>query len=195
MKFPALIIALCLALAIAAGGCGGSGDSSDVSSGPVAPAASTGSTESTDSEESTDSTESDSKESTDSEEVRATTKKKKPKVTVPKGISPDKFTIKELEKGTGPSVKPGDTVTIQYVVAGYDSKREIDSSWDRQPYTYTVGSGEALKGGERGIQGMKVGGRRELVIPGKLAYGPEGLAPSIGPNETLIMVIDLLALK
>lgn len=190
MKFPALIIALCLALAVAAAGCGSSGDSSEESSGPLAPAESTGSTESTDPEESTGA-----KESTDPAEVRATTKKKKPKVTVPKGISPEKFTIKELEKGTGPSVKSGDTVTIQYVVTGYDSKQEVDSSWDRKPYTFTLGSGEALKGGERGVEGMKVGGRRELVIPGRLAYGPEGLAPTIGPNETLIMVIDLLALK
>jgi len=114
---------------------------------------------------------------------------------VPKGVSPKRFAITELEKGTGPSAKPGDTVTIHYVVVGYDSKREVDSSWERQPYTFTIGSGEALKGGERGVEGMKVGGRRELVIPGNLAYGAEGVPPDIAPNETLIFAVDLLAIQ
>jgi len=189
MKFSVLIVALCLALAAAVAGCGSSGSTSDSSSESNTPAESTGSTESTESTESTSPG-----ESTDSAELPAT-KKTKPKVTVPKGISPKKFAIKELEKGTGPSVKSGDTVTIQYVVVGYDTKREVDSSWNRGPYTFTLGAGEALKGGERGVEGMKVGGRRELVVPGKLAYGSEGQPPFIGPNETLIMVVDLLALK
>ena len=190
MKFSVLVATLCIVLVTAVAGCGGGSDSSSSSS------VSSASTESADRGDSTTSTEStDAGEPKDSPEVRATTKKTKPKVTVPNGISPKKFTIKDLEKGTGRAVRPGDTITIQYVVTGYDSKREVDSSWDRAPYTFTVGSGEALKGGERGVEGMKVGGRRELVIPGKLAYGPEGLAPTIGPNETLIMVIDLLAIK
>jgi peptidylprolyl isomerase len=188
MKLLALS-AVCLAL-IAAVGCGGGSDPSDGSSGSSAAAESTGSTEAS-------TTETSSPEKTESAPAKPlpTTDKTKPKVTVPKGISPNKFSIKELEKGTGPSAKKGDTVTIEYVVTGYDSKVEVDSSWDRKPYTFTLGSGAAVKGGERGIEGMKVGGRRELVIPGKLAYGPEGLAPTIGPNETLIFVVDLLAIE
>lgn len=124
------------------------------------------------------------------------TDKTKPTVTVPKGVSPSKFLIREIEKGTGPSAKRGDTVSIHYVVVGYDSKQKVDSSWGRGPYTFTIGSGEALKGGEQGVEGMKVvGGRRELLIPGKLAYGAAGYPPEIGPNETLVMVVDLLALE
>ncbi|HEU4944897.1 MAG TPA: FKBP-type peptidyl-prolyl cis-trans isomerase [Solirubrobacterales bacterium] len=171
---------LCLALTIAVTGCGGSSDSSSSS---------------VESSAATESTESSEASPTSEKAKPVATDKTKPKVTVPKGIDPEKFVTRDLEKGTGASVKSGDKATIHYVVVGYNSKREVESTWSQGPYTFTVGSGEVLKGGELGIQGMKVGGRREMIIPGNLAYGPAGRAPTIGSNETLIFVVDLLAVE
>ena len=177
MKLPAFILALCVALAIAVAGCGGGSDSSTESSSASTEAS--GSTE----------------ESSSSEESSASGKKTKPKVTVPKGISPKNFATKELEEGTGATAKKGDEVTVQYVGVGYDSEEEFDSSWGKEPFSFTLGAGQVIKGWEQGVEGMKVGGRRELLIPGNLAYGPAGSPPSIGPNETLIFVIDLLSVN
>ncbi len=188
MKFSLIILALCAALATAIAGCGGSSDSS---------------TSSTESSASTEAGESSTKSGESSEESGGSVpkaspneKKTKPTVTVPKGISPNTFATKELEEGTGPEAKKGDEVTVQYVGVGYDSEKEFDSSWSRkEPFSFTLGAGEVIKGWDQGVEGMKVGGRRELLIPGELAYGAEGRPPSIAPNETLIFVIDLLSVK
>jgi peptidylprolyl isomerase len=120
----------------------------------------------------------------------------KPKVTVPSTPAPKKLTEKELVEGTGPEAKAGDEVTVQYVGVGYESGEEFDASWDRgEPFSFNLGAGEVIAGWDQGVVGMKVGGRRELTIPGELAYGPAGSPPEIGPNETLIFVIDLLAVR
>ena len=186
MKFPLIIMAMCVALAIAVAGCGGGSDSSTESTESGASTETSGSSESSTS----------SAESGEGTGDGKTKTKTKPKVTVPKGISPKNFATKELEEGTGATAKSGDEVTVQYVGVGYDSEEEFDSSWSRnEPFTFTLGAGEVIKGWDKGVAGMKVGGRRELLIPGNLAYGPEGRPPSIGPNETLIFVIDLLAVK
>jgi peptidylprolyl isomerase len=179
MKFPLMILALCAALVLAIAGCGGSSDSSTGSKESTEPSATTGSTEA--SKESTESTTAD--------------KKTKPKVTVPKGISPKNFATKELEPGTGPRAKAGDEVTVQYVGVGYDSEEEFDSSWGKEPFPFTLGAGQVIKGWDQGVEGMKVGGRRELLIPANLAYGAEGRPPQIAPNEALIFVIDLLSIN
>jgi peptidylprolyl isomerase len=122
--------------------------------------------------------------------------KTKPEVAVPDGAPPKKPAIRDLEEGSGPAAKAGDEVTVQYVGVGYDSKEEFDSSWSRsEPFTFTLGAGEVIPGWDQGVAGMKVGGRRELTIPANLAYGPAGSPPVIGPNETLIFVVDLLAVK
>jgi peptidylprolyl isomerase len=174
MRLPASILVLCLALAIAVAGCGGGSDSS-----------SSESTEASGSSESSESTESSS-----------TAKKTKPTVTVPKGVSPKKFAFRDLEVGTGATAKAGDKVTVQYVGVGFDTEEEFDSSWSRnEPFSFKLGAGEVIKGWDKGVEGMKVGGRRELLIPGNLAYGAAGSPPSIGPNETLIFVIDLEAVE
>jgi len=157
-----LIVAACLALGLAA--CGG-GDSTS------------GSTEA----------------STTAAESPGSAEKTKPKVTVPKGAPPKELEIKEIEEGTGEEAKAGDEVTVQYVGVNYKSGKEFDASWDRgEPFTFQLGAGMVIPGWDQGVEGMKVGGRRELIIPPELAYGPEGSPPSIGPNETLIFVIDLL---
>jgi peptidylprolyl isomerase len=163
-----LTFALCAALALAIAGCGGS-DSSTESSGETA--SSSGSDVSTD-------------------------LKVKPKVTVPDGEPPKKLEEIEVVEGDGAEAKSGDKVTVQYVGVGYESEEEFDSSWSRnEPFSFSLGAGEVIKGWDQGIAGMKVGGRRELIIPANLAYGPAGSPPVIGQNETLIFVVDLLAVK
>jgi peptidylprolyl isomerase len=125
-----------------------------------------------------------------------TNEKTKPKVTVPKGAPPKKLVTKDLEVGTGPAAKAGDEVSVQYVGVGYDTKKEFDASWNYgQPFSFPLGAGAVIPGWDQGVEGMKVGGRRELIIPPNLAYGPAGAPPSIGPNETLIFVVDLEAIN
>jgi peptidylprolyl isomerase len=168
VKTLMLTITVCAGLAIA--GCGSSSDSS------------TGTSEST----ATTTSESTSAEATGGE-------KAKPKVTVPKGAPPKKLEIKEIEEGSGAEAKSGDEVTVQYVGVDYKNGKEFDSSWSRnEPLPLTLGAGRVIPGWEQGIEGMKVGGRRELIIPPELAYGETGYPPSIAPNETLVFVIDLL---
>jgi peptidylprolyl isomerase len=164
-----LIISLCVALALAVAGCGSSSDDSS----------STGAT---------------SEATTTESSGGDTNLNAKPKVTVPDGPPPKKLEEKEIVEGDGAEAKAGDEVTVQYIGVGYDSKEEFDSSWSRgEPSTFDLD--QVIPGWNQGIAGMKVGGRRELTIPASLAYGPTGSPPLIGPNETLIFVVDLLAVK
>jgi peptidylprolyl isomerase len=126
---------------------------------------------------------------------KPTTNKTKPKVEVPKGPPPKELVVKDLEKGKGPGAKLGDEVTVEYVGVDYKTGKQFDASWDRgEPFTFELGTGGVIAGWEQGIEGMKVGGRRELIIPPDLAYGSEG-GGSIAPNSTLIFVIDMLAIE
>ena len=162
-----LIIGACLALAAA--GCG-SDDDSTTSSTP-------GSTEEASAPESSQ-------------------EKTKPTVTPPKGAPPKSLVTNDLEEGSGAAAKAGDAVTVQYVGLNYKNGKEFDASWDRgEPFTFTLGEGLVIPGWEEGIEGMKVGGRRELIIPPDLGYGSAGSPPAIPPNETLIFVVDLEALE
>jgi peptidylprolyl isomerase len=123
-------------------------------------------------------------------------KKSKPQVTVPEGAPPKKLVIKEITAGSGAEAKKGDEVTVQYVGVNYKRGDQFDASWDRhEPFSFTLGAGMVIPGWDQGIEGMKVGGRRELIIPPELAYGPSGSPPAIPPNETLIFVVDLLAVS
>lgn len=122
--------------------------------------------------------------------------KTKPKVEVPKGAPPKKLVEEELVEGEGPTAEAGDEVTVQYVGVGFESGKEFDASWDRgEPFTFQLGAGQVIPGWDQGVKGMQVGGRRELIIPPGLAYGEAGAPPSIGPNETLIFVVDLVAVE
>ena len=119
----------------------------------------------------------------------------KPKVDAPSGPPPSHIETKDLIEGTGAEAKVGDKVTVKYVLVDYKSGKEIESSWERnEPFPFTLGAGEVISGWDIGVQGMKVGGRRELVIPPQFAYGAEG-SPPIGPNATLIFVIDLVSVE
>jgi peptidylprolyl isomerase len=118
----------------------------------------------------------------------------KPAVTVPTGAAPATLETKELIKGTGPEAKAGQPVTVNYVGVLYRGGKEFDSSWKRsEPFAFTLGKGQVIKGWDQGVAGMKVGGRRELIIPAELAYGKTGSPPTIPPNAPLVFVVDLLA--
>jgi peptidylprolyl isomerase len=118
--------------------------------------------------------------------------KTKPQVVPPKGAPPTKLIVKDLIKGTGPAATANSTVDVQYVGVLYKNGKPFDASW-------TDGSGQPVQlpltgvipGWQQGIPGMKVGGRRELIIPSALGYGAKGSPPKIPPNSALVFVIDL----
>ena len=117
-----------------------------------------------------------------------------PKIRAHKGPAPKRLVIKNIIKGTGPKAKDERELTVNYVGAFYSNGKVFDSSWrDGELFTFTIGRGEVIEGWERGLVGMRVGGRRELIIPAPLAYGHKGSPPVIPPNSTLIFVVDLLA--
>jgi peptidylprolyl isomerase len=118
---------------------------------------------------------------------------KEPKVTPPSGPAPSKLVIKDLIKGTGAEAKAGETVTVNYVGVLYKGGKEFDASWKRnEPFTFALGKGQVIPGWDQGVAGMKVGGRRELIIPSALAYGAKGSPPTIPANAPLVFVVDLL---
>jgi peptidylprolyl isomerase len=119
-----------------------------------------------------------------------------PTVTVPTGTPPAGLESADLIVGTGRDAAPGDQVTVQYVLATYSAKKAIQSSWTSQPFTFTLGAGEVIPGWDKGVVGMHVGGRRELIIPPSLGYGatPPAGAQGIAANDTLVFVIDLVSI-
>ena len=128
--------------------------------------------------------------------AEATPAATKPEITVPKGKAPKKLVVKDIKEGSGPVAEPGKNVQVQYVGISFANGRQFDASWDRgEPFSFQLGAGQVIPGWDQGVQGMKVGGRRQLVIPPDLAYGKQGSPPAIGPNETLVFVIDLLGVQ
>ena len=120
----------------------------------------------------------------------------KPTVIPPADPPPEELVENDLVEGDGAEAKAGDEVSVDYVGVGYKTGEEFDASWDRgEPITFPLGAGAVIEGWDQGVEGMKVGGRRELVIPPDLAYGSAGQPPVIGPNETLIFVVDLVDVK
>jgi peptidylprolyl isomerase len=119
---------------------------------------------------------------------------KKPVVTPPTGPAPTGLVVKDLIKGTGAVAKQGSSVTVNYVGVLYKGGKEFDSSWKRAtpaPFQLKTGPGGVISGFANGIPGMRVGGRRELIIPAKLAYGSSA-TPGIPANSPLVFVVDLL---
>jgi peptidylprolyl isomerase len=116
-----------------------------------------------------------------------------PKVTPPSGPAPSKLVTKDLIVGTGAEAKSGDNVTVNYVGVLFKGGKEFDASWKRkEPFSFALGKGQVIPGWDKGVAGMKVGGRRELIIPSALAYGANGSPPAIPPNAPLVFVVDLL---
>ncbi|MEU5029534.1 FKBP-type peptidyl-prolyl cis-trans isomerase [Streptomyces milbemycinicus] len=119
----------------------------------------------------------------------------KPEVDFPGGEPPKDLEIKDIWEGDGPVAKAGATVSVHYVGVAFSSGEEFDASWNRgTPLQFQLGAGQVISGWDQGVQGMKVGGRRQLIIPPHLAYGDRGAGGGrIKPGETLIFVCDLVA--
>jgi peptidylprolyl isomerase len=118
----------------------------------------------------------------------------KPEIDFPGGEPPAELEITDVWEGDGAVAKPGDVVQVHYVGVAYSTGEEFDASWDRgDPLRFQLGVGQVIEGWDRGVQGMKVGGRRQLVIPPDLAYGDRGAGRAIAPGETLIFVCDLVS--
>jgi peptidylprolyl isomerase len=121
-----------------------------------------------------------------------------PKVSVPPGAPPKQLVVKDLVVGTGAVAHAGDNVVVQYVGVNFADGKVFDASWTDGPnhtpqsFPFQLGAGQVIAGWEQGLAGMRVGGRRELIIPPALGYGDQG-QPPITPNETLVFVVDLLS--
>jgi peptidylprolyl isomerase len=117
----------------------------------------------------------------------------KPEVDFPEGQPPTDLQITDIWEGDGKVARAGDSVRVHYVGVAYSTGEEFDASWDRgEPLEFPLGAGRVIAGWDQGVQGMKVGGRRQLIIPPHLGYGSSGAGP-IKPNETLIFVCDLVS--
>jgi len=118
----------------------------------------------------------------------------KPEVDFPGGEPPAELAITDIWQGDGAVAKAGDTVQVHYVGVAYSTGEEFDASWGRgAPLEFRLGAGRVIAGWDQGLQGMRVGGRRQLIIPPGLAYGDRGAGRAIAPGETLIFVCDLVS--
>ncbi len=116
----------------------------------------------------------------------------KPVIVVPDGEPPTELLIEDIVIGDGAEAVAGTPVSVDYVGVAYSNATEFDASWDRgSEFRFSLGVGQVIPGWDEGVQGMKVGGRRQLTIPPEMAYGTAGAGGAIGPNETLIFVVDL----
>ncbi len=125
----------------------------------------------------------------------------KPTIEVPSGEPPTQLESHDIVVGDGATAETGDTVDVQYVGVDYSTGTEFDASWGDDgkpgdpPFSFQLGGGQLIPGWDQGVEGMKVGGRRELIIPPDLAYGAQGQPPAIGPNATLVFVVDITDVK
>lgn len=120
----------------------------------------------------------------------------KPEIPKQDGDPPAELVSEDIVVGDGATAKAGDEVEVQYVGVDYSTGEQFDASWDNgQPFTFELGASQVIQGWDQGVEGMKVGGRRMLTIPPDLAYGPTGSPPAIGPDATLVFVVDLLDVK
>ncbi len=120
----------------------------------------------------------------------------KPEIDFPEGEPPSELEITDITVGTGDEATSGRTAVVHYVGVAFSTGEEFDASWNRgEPFSFRLGAGQVIAGWDRGVRGMKVGGRRKLVIPAELGYGDRGAGSAIAPGETLIFVVDLLDLR
>jgi len=118
----------------------------------------------------------------------------KPEIDFPGGEPPTELEITDIWEGDGRVASAGDRVTVHYVGVAHSTGEEFDASWNRgEPLSFQLGAGQVIAGWDQGVQGMKVGGRRQLIIPPGLAYGDRGAGNRIAPGETLIFVCDLVS--
>ena len=120
----------------------------------------------------------------------------KPEIDFPDFDPPADLQVTDLSEGDGAEAVAGQTATVHYVGVAHSTGEEFDASWNRgDPLRFKLGSGQVIAGWDQGVQGMKVGGRRQLVIPPDLGYGDRGAGGAIKPGETLIFVCDLMGVS
>ena len=120
----------------------------------------------------------------------------KPEVTIPEGSPSDQLELEDITVGEGEEAKSGSLVEVHYVGVSWKSGKQFDASWDRgDTFKFGLGKGQVIRGWDEGVQGMKVGGRRKITIPPDMAYGKRGAGGVIGPDETLVFVVDLLGVR
>ncbi len=118
----------------------------------------------------------------------------KPDVGPITGEPPAELVVEDLVVGDGDEAKPGHQVSVHYVGVAHSTGEEFDASYNRgEPLRFRLGVGQVISGWDQGVEGMKVGGRRQLVIPPHLAYGDRGAGGVIGPGETLVFLVDLVS--
>jgi peptidylprolyl isomerase len=118
----------------------------------------------------------------------------RPEIDFPEGAPPANLDITDIVVGDGPEATHGSNVTVHYVGVAFSTGEEFDASWNRgEPFQFPLGGKRVIAGWDLGVKGMKVGGRRKLIIPPHLGYGSRGAGNAIKPGETLIFVVDLLA--
>ena len=119
----------------------------------------------------------------------------KPAIEIPPGDPPGRLQTEDLVVGEGAPAQRGDEVEVHYVGASWSTGAEFDASWDRgSTFRFTLGQRRVIAGWEKGVDGMRVGGRRRLVIPPHLGYGDRGAGGVIAPGETLVFVVDLVGI-
>lgn len=119
----------------------------------------------------------------------------KPTVTVP-SFPASELGVTDVTIGDGAEATSGSTVEVHYVGVAQSTGQQFDASWDRgDTFTFRLGGGQVIRGWDEGVAGMKVGGRRELVIPPAKGYGAAGAGGVIKGNETLVFVVDLLGVS
>jgi peptidylprolyl isomerase len=117
----------------------------------------------------------------------------KPEITIPDEAPPTTLVLEDLEVGDGPEATPGQPVEVHYVGVAWSTKQQFDASWDRNDtFGFRLGGGQVIAGWDEGVAGMRLGGRRRITIPPEKGYGARGAGGVIGPNETLVFVVDLL---
>jgi peptidylprolyl isomerase len=120
----------------------------------------------------------------------------KPEIDFPEGPPPTDLEITDLTEGSGAEATSGSTVSVHYVGVAHSTGEEFDASYNRgAPLDFRLGVGQVIAGWDQGVQGMRVGGRRRLVIPPHLGYGDRGAGGVIKPGETLIFVVDLIGVR
>ena len=120
----------------------------------------------------------------------------RPEVDPVDGRPPADLEIQDITAGDGAEATPGHTVEVHYVGVSHSTGEEFDASWNRgSTFRFPLGAGHVIAGWDRGVAGMKVGGRRRLVIPPHLGYGDRGAGGAIKPGETLIFVVDLVGVS
>jgi peptidylprolyl isomerase len=120
----------------------------------------------------------------------------KPEIDFPDGPPPTDLEVTDVTPGEGAEARAGSTVSVHYVGISHSTGEQFDASYDRgSPLQFRLGVGQVISGWDSGVQGMRVGGRRRLVIPPHLAYGDRGAGGVIQPGETLIFVVDLVDVR